>query len=92
MQQGIWACGFRLPAVSTLEFSENIRPIVKILNKTEEKQSKIMTVDVYGTIGSAPSRIVFMTCNMIGLDYNHKEIDLLKGDNLSPEYLKVTTI
>ena len=48
-----------------------------------------MTVDVYGMPGSAPSRIVFMTCNVIGLKYNYKLVDLEKGEHREPEYLKL---
>ena len=46
-------------------------------------------VDVYGMPGSGPSRIVFMTCNAIGLEYNYKLVDLEKGEHRTPEYLKV---
>ena len=46
-------------------------------------------VDVYGMPGSGPSRIVFMTCNVIGLEYNYKLVDLEKGEHREPEYLKV---
>ena len=48
-----------------------------------------MTVDVYGMPGSAPSRIVFMTCNVMGLKYNYKLVDLEKGEHREEAYLKL---
>ena len=30
-----------------------------------------------------------MTAECLGLEYNFKEIDLMKGEHLTPEYLKI---
>ena len=48
-----------------------------------------MTIQVHGIGGSAPCRIVYMTCEALGLDYETVTCDLQKGDNRTPEYLKV---
>ena len=48
-----------------------------------------MTIQVHGIAGSAPCRIVYMTCEALGLDYETILCDLQKGDNKTPEYLKV---
>ena len=49
-----------------------------------------MTIQVHGMPLSAPSRIVYMTCEALGLEYEVILCDLMKGDNKTPEYLKVT--
>ena len=38
---------------------------------------------------SAPCRILYMTCEALGLEYTKHEVDLFKGENKTPEYLKV---
>ncbi len=48
-----------------------------------------MTVEVYGSPPSAPCRFVYMVCEMLGINYKIINIDLGKGDNMKPEYLKV---
>ena len=50
-----------------------------------------MTIQVHGIGGSAPCRIVYMTCEALGLDYETVTCDLQKGENRTPEYLKVIT-
>ena len=30
-----------------------------------------------------------MTAECLGLEYNFKEIDLMKGEHMTPEYLKI---
>jgi len=46
-------------------------------------------ITVYGMKASAPVRIVLMTCEVLGVDYEFKEIDLMKGENKTPEYLAI---
>ena len=48
-----------------------------------------MPVVVYGMPLSAPARIVFMTCEALGVEYETKVVDLMKGEHLTPDYLKV---
>ena len=48
-----------------------------------------MTIQVHGIGASAPCRIVYMTCEALGLDYEMVSCDLMKGENKTPEYLKV---
>ena len=49
------------------------------------------TVDIYGMGPSAPCRILYMTCTALGVEYNDIAVDLMKGENKTPEYLKVST-
>ena len=48
-----------------------------------------MPVDIYGLPLSAPCRIIYMTCEALGLEYNMIDCDLFKGENKTPEFLKV---
>ena len=48
-----------------------------------------MTVEVYGDISSAPTRLVLMTCECLELDYNFNTVSLLNGEHKLPEYTKV---
>lgn len=46
-------------------------------------------IEVHGMGLSAPCRIVYMTCEVLGLEYNMVECDLMNGGNKTPEYLKM---
>ena len=46
-------------------------------------------VVVYGVGLSAPVRIVYMTCEALGIEYETKEVNLMKGEHMTEEYLKV---
>lgn len=48
-----------------------------------------MTIDFYYLPGSAPCRAVQMTAKAIGVDLNLKLTNLMAGEHLTPEYLKV---
>merc|ERR1712141_981188 len=48
-----------------------------------------MTLEIHGMGGSAPCRIPYMTCEVLGLDYKMVNCDLMKGDHKTPEYLKM---
>ena len=48
-----------------------------------------MTIDFYHVPGSAPCRAVRLAAAAIGVDLNLKFCDLMKGEHLKPEYLKV---
>ena len=39
--------------------------------------------------GSAPCRIVYMTCEALKVSYDKINVDLAKGENKTPEYLKI---
>lgn len=41
--------------------------------------------------GSAPVRSVLITAAAIGLDLEKVTVDLMRGEHLKPEYLKVLT-
>jgi hypothetical protein len=51
-----------------------------------------MSVEIYGMTLSAPTRTVFMTCDMLGVTYDLKETNLFEGATTTPEYLKVELI
>ena len=48
-----------------------------------------MGVDIYAVLYSPPCRAAFLVAKAIGLDYNMKELDLVKGEQRTPEFLKM---
>lgn len=46
-------------------------------------------VSLYYTIMSPPSRTILTVAEAIGLDLEKNNVDLFKGEHLTPEYLKV---
>jgi glutathione S-transferase len=51
-----------------------------------------MAPTVYMVHPSPPVRAVLMTAKAIGLELDLKEINLVDGDHLKPEFLKVTRV
>lgn len=51
-----------------------------------------MPIDLYYIGGSAPCRAVLLAAKAVGVDLNLKTIDLMKGEQMTPEYLKVIFI
>ena len=49
-----------------------------------------MGIDLYYVPGSAPCRTVLLAAKAIGVELNLKYTDLMKGEHLTPEYIKVT--
>lgn len=48
-----------------------------------------MVLDFYYIPGSAPCRAVQMTAKAVGVDLNLKLTNLMAGEHLKPEYIKV---
>lgn len=48
-----------------------------------------MTIDFYYVPGSAPCRSVQMTAKAVGVELNLKLTDLMAGEHLKPEFIKV---
>ncbi|XP_046616187.1 uncharacterized protein LOC124303241 [Neodiprion virginianus] len=48
-----------------------------------------MTIDLYYVPGSAPCRAVLLTAAAVGVELNKKMTDLMKGEHLKPEFLKM---
>ncbi|KAB0802678.1 hypothetical protein PPYR_04864 [Photinus pyralis] len=48
-----------------------------------------MPIDCYYLPASAPCRAVLLTAKAIGVELNLKRIDLMKGEHLTPEFLKI---
>lgn len=46
-------------------------------------------VDLYYYNPSAPCRAVVMTAKVLGVELNLKTLDLMKGEQMSPEFLKI---
>eukprot|EP00088_Acartia_fossae_P047878 TRINITY_DN5203_c0_g1_i1.p1 TRINITY_DN5203_c0_g1~~TRINITY_DN5203_c0_g1_i1.p1 ORF type:complete len:221 (-),score=73.91 TRINITY_DN5203_c0_g1_i1:213-875(-) len=42
---------------------------------------------IYGMQLSAPCRILEMTCEMLGIEYDFQLLDLMKGEHMTPQYL-----
>lgn len=51
---------------------------------------KMHSILIYDFPPSAPCRAVIMTANMLNLDIKTKNVNLLKKEQLSQEFLKVT--
>ena len=49
-----------------------------------------MSLEIHGMSLSAPCRICYMTCELLGIDYKMITCDLMKGENMNPEFLKVS--
>lgn len=49
-------------------------------------------LQLYYTLGSPPSRAVLQTIRILGLSVEVKTVDLMKGENLSPEFLKLNPL
>lgn len=48
-----------------------------------------MGIDLYYTPGSAPCRAVQMTAKAVGVDLNLKLTNLMAGEHMTPEFLKL---
>jgi len=48
-----------------------------------------MPVVIHGPMMSAPVRIAVMACEAMAIDYETKNVDLMKGEHMAPEYLKI---
>ncbi|KAI9585055.1 hypothetical protein GQX74_006950 [Glossina fuscipes] len=51
--------------------------------------SKFKTMDLYYLPGSAPCRAVIMTAKALGLQLNKKLLNLMAGEQMKPEFLKL---
>ncbi|KAH8254795.1 hypothetical protein KR032_012223 [Drosophila birchii] len=47
---------------------------------------------LYGIDASPPVRSVLLTLNALGLDFEYKIVNLMTGDHLKPEYLKINPL
>ena len=47
----------------------------------------ILFCQIYGMQLSAPCRIVEMTAEVLGLEYDFKVVDLMAGEHMKPEFL-----
>lgn len=50
-----------------------------------------MGLDFYYIPGSAPCRSVMLTAKALGVNLNLKHCDLMKGEHLTPEFIKVSS-
>ncbi|XP_031771220.1 glutathione S-transferase D1 isoform X2 [Apis florea] len=48
-----------------------------------------MPIDFYQLLGSPPCRAVALTAAAFGIEMNFKKVDLLNGEHLKPEFLKM---
>ncbi|KAK5650012.1 hypothetical protein RI129_001041 [Pyrocoelia pectoralis] len=48
-----------------------------------------MPIDFYYIPASAPCRAVLLAAKVVGVELNLKIVDLMKGENLTPEFLKI---
>ncbi|XP_033153308.1 glutathione S-transferase 1-like [Drosophila mauritiana] len=47
---------------------------------------------LYGIDGSPPVRSVLLTLNALGLEFEYKIVNLMTGEHLKPEYLKINPL
>merc|ERR1711962_907745 len=57
--------------------------------RTSSSPHSKMPVVVYGPMMSAPVRTAVMACEAMGIEYENKNVDLMKGEHMTPEYLKI---
>lgn len=50
----------------------------------------MMSYDLYVTPPSAPCRAVLMLLKELGIKVNIKDLDLWRGEHMTPEFLKVS--
>ena len=55
-----------------------------------KKKNYKMAITLYGTMTSGPCRMVSMTLEFVGKKYDYKNVDLMKGEHKTPEYMKVS--
>lgn len=48
-----------------------------------------MGLDLYYVPGSSPCRTVLLAAKAVGVELNLKFLDLMKGEHLTPEFIKV---
>jgi len=48
-----------------------------------------MPIDFYYVPGSAPCRAVLLAAKAVGIDMNLKQVDLMKGEQMTPEFIKM---
>ena len=51
-----------------------------------------MAIKVYGMDLSAPVRMVMMTCEALGIEYELITVNLMEGEHKRPEFLKVSVL
>lgn len=72
----------------------NIVVVTKLINSLTLldccRQKFKMPIDLYYVPGSAPCRTVLLAAKAVGVDLNLKYTDLMKGEHLSPEFIKVS--
>uniref|UniRef100_A0A1A9VFY4 Glutathione S-transferase 1-1 n=1 Tax=Glossina austeni TaxID=7395 RepID=A0A1A9VFY4_GLOAU len=56
---------------------------------TMQHEKKFLTMDLYYLPGSAPCRAVIMTAKALGLQLNKKLLNLMAGEQMKPEFLKL---
>lgn len=68
----------------------NVCKIIEIFLLHLAKPVLNMGLDFYYLPGSAPCRAVMLTAKALGINLNLKHCDLMKGEHLTPEFLKVS--
>jgi hypothetical protein len=59
------------------------------INSINNSSLTKMTIDLYFMNISPPCRAVLMTAKHLNIEFNEKQIDLLNGEHLSPQFVKV---
>ena len=62
---------------------------ISLRYRPQNLQSPLIIMDFYYLPGSAPCRAVQMTAAAVGVELNLKLTDLMKGEHMKPEFLKV---
>lgn len=50
------------------------------------------SIDLYYFPPSPPSRAVLLTAKVVGVDLNLKSVNIAKGEQMAPHYVKVSVI
>ncbi|XP_054008364.1 uncharacterized protein LOC128892183 [Hylaeus anthracinus] len=64
--------------------------VIELLHGGVNSESEIkMPIDFYGIPGSSPCRAVALTAAALGVPLNYKEVNLMAGEHMKPEFLKI---
>lgn len=63
--------------------------VIDYSNVTSRVAEIKMPIDFYQLLGSPPCRAVALTAAALDIEMNFKQVNLMNGEHLKPEFLKV---
>ena len=84
--------GFKILTIQVICRKYSVRPCQYQFWVSSSHKYKMAPIVIYGMPPSPPTRILAMTCDVLGLEFEMKPCNIMAGDNRKPEYLKVSII